>query len=156
MDFQGDLAASLVGHAEAVVEGREGGSGLGDESWTGAVAYEDAAIVTAMDAVAGLQHGASDGEDGVERHLLAGLALGAMGRWTVETGGEGRQEQHLAMILMTLVQIDLICACWESALGVLERVADGGAVDAKKAFADFTLREGALEMNFHFNLKLII
>ena len=28
-------------------------------------------------------------------------------------------------------------------------VADGGTVDAKKAFADFTLREGALEMNFH-------
>lgn len=39
MDFQGDLASSLVGHAEAVVEGREGGSGLGDETWTGAVAY---------------------------------------------------------------------------------------------------------------------
>ena len=150
MDFQGDLASSLVGHAEAVVEGREGGSGLGDETWTGTIAYEDAAIVTAMDAVAGLQHGASDGEDGVERHLWTGLALGAMGRWAVETWGEGRQEQHLAMILMTLVQIDLIRACWESALGVLEGVADGGAVDAKKAFADFTLREGALEMNFHF------
>ena len=44
MDFQGDLASSLVGHAEAVVEGREGGSGLGDETWTGTVAYEDAAI----------------------------------------------------------------------------------------------------------------
>lgn len=144
MDFQGDLASSLVGHAEAVVEGSKGGSGLGDETWTGCVAYEDASIVTAMDAVAGLQHGASDGEDGVERHLLTGLALGAMGRWVVEARGEGRQEQHLAMILMTLVEIDLIRACWESALGVLERVADGGAVDAKKAFADFTLREGAL------------
>ena len=150
MDFQGDLAATLVGHAETVVEGSEGGSGLGDETWTGAVAYEDAAIVTAMDAVAGFEHGASDGEDGVERHLLTGLALGAMGRWAVEARGEGRQEQHLAMILMTLVEIDLIRACWESALGVLEGVADGGAIDAKKAFADFTLREGALEMNFHF------
>ena len=103
MDFQGDLAATLVGHAEAVVEGREGCSGLGDESWTGAASYEDAAIVTAMDAVAGLQHGASDVEDGVERHLWTGLALGAMGRWAVETRGEGRQEQHLATILMTLV-----------------------------------------------------
>lgn len=150
MDFQGDLASSLVGHAEAVVEGREGCSGLGDESWTGAASYEDAAIVTAMDAVAGLEHRTSRGEDGVERHLWTGLALGAMGRWTVEAWGEGRQEQHLAMILMTLVEIDLIRACWESALGVLEGVADGGAVDAKKAFADFTLREGALEMNFHF------
>ena len=95
MDFQGDLASSLVGHAETVVEGREGGSGLGDETWTGAVAYEDAAIVTAMDAVTGLQHGASDGEDGVERHLLTGLALGTMGRWVVEARVRGDRSSIL-------------------------------------------------------------
>ena len=149
-DVDDYFVVSLAGHSEAGIKGIEYFAGVYEQPHASPTSYEDAAVATVVDAVAGFEHGASDGKDGVERHLLTGLALGAMGRWAVKTRGEGRQEQHLATILRALVKIDLIRACWESALGVLEGVADGGAIGAKKAFADFTLREGALEMNFHF------
>ena len=123
MDFQGDLAASLVGHAEAVVEGREGGSGLGDETWTGSVAYEDAAIVTAMDAVAGLEHGAHEGQPGVAAHERPAGAGGAGGKRGEPDDG------HLAGVLSAFADYYPILALGQAVMRIFSAITYPQAVD---------------------------
>lgn len=95
------------------------------------LAYEDAAVETAMDAVAGFEHGTPAGESMVEGFLAQGA------------GRIGIQTRHLACMLLALDEGDGVIACRDEAVGVFEGVANLFTVDEEVAVGVFALGFGS-------------
>lgn len=76
-NVEGYFVASLDGHAEAGIEGGEDFTRMDEESVALATAYEDAAVVTSVDAVSELEHGAETWHDGVVIDVMLSRAGGA-------------------------------------------------------------------------------
>ena len=65
-NLEGHFVASLNVHANAGIEGGEHFAGMDEQSLALAMAYEDAAVVTFVDAVAGFDHRAETGHHRVD------------------------------------------------------------------------------------------
>ena len=76
-DFEGYFIASLNGHAEAVIKSGEDFAWVDEQPLALAMAYEDAAVVTRVDAVAGFYHRAETRHHGVVVDVMLARAGGA-------------------------------------------------------------------------------
>lgn len=76
-NVEGDFVASLDGHAETGIKRGEDLAWVDEKSLALAMAYDDAAVVTSVDAVSGLEHGAETWHDGVVIDVMLARAGGA-------------------------------------------------------------------------------
>ena len=60
-DVDDYFVVSLASHSEAGIEGIEYFAGVYEQSHASPTSYEDAAVATVVDAVAGFEHGAESG-----------------------------------------------------------------------------------------------
>ena len=115
--------APFKGLADAPVEGGEGGPGADEAAGDCAPAHDDAAVRALAHTIAGLEHGAHEGQPGVAAH-----------EWPAGAGGAGGKrgepdDGHLAGVLVAVDQCDGIGAGGQGGGGILFAVADVPAVD---------------------------
>ena len=77
-DVDDYFVVSLASHSEAGIEGIEYFAGVYEHTHASPTSYEDAAVATVVDAVAGFEHGAESGHGGVEADVMQPLAQGAI------------------------------------------------------------------------------
>ena len=127
--------ATADGFADALIKGIESRFGMDEAAEAVVTTYEDAAVETVVDSVAGLELRAPAREGAVVADKVQLRTLAA-GRMRVEAG-------HLAGVLLALDEGDDVFSSGHARLGVFEGVADAGAVDGEVAVGVFTTRVGS-------------
>ena len=140
--------ATADGFADTLIQGIESRFGVNEAAEAVVAAYEDAAVGTVVDSVAGLEHRAPTRKGAVVADKVQLRTLAA-GRMRVEAG-------HLAGVLLALDEGDGIFPGRDLAVGVFEGVADAGAVDGEMAVGVFTLGLGSLDYDIHDGFALTV